>query len=88
MKDASYAVYGCGNRDWVATFQKVPTLIDDTLAERGAKRLLERGVGDAGGANFFDSFDQWETKVWEKLEQVRIRVMPNSSFQNTDVFSC
>ena len=83
-----YGVFGCGNHDWVKTFQRIPTLIDDKLKEHGAIRLVDRGVGDAGGANFFDSFDQWETKVWEKLEQVRIRLIPNSSFQNTDVFSC
>ena len=76
MKDASYAVYGCGNRDWVATFQKVPTLIDDTLAERGAKRLLERGVGDAGASDFFESFDKWESNLWQTLRKVRV---PTSS---------
>ena len=54
----------------VATFQKVPTLIDDTLAERGAKRLLERGVGDAGASDFFESFDKWESNLWQTLRKV------------------
>ena len=81
MKDASYAVYVCGNRDWVATFQKVPTLIDDALAERGAKRFLERGVGDAGASDFFESFDKWESNLWQTLRTVRVPA--NSAFPHS-----
>ncbi|KAL1937786.1 hypothetical protein VTO73DRAFT_12805 [Trametes versicolor] len=62
-----YAIFGCGNRDWVKTYQRVPTLIDETFAERGATRLVERGEGDAGGAEFFEAFDTWEDALWKKL---------------------
>jgi len=27
-----YSVFGCGNRDWAATYQAIPTLIDAQLA--------------------------------------------------------
>ena len=67
---AKYAVFGCGNRDWVATYQRIPTLIDRLLEEHGAIRLVARGDGDAGSAEFFDAFDQWEKTVWEKLATV------------------
>ncbi|KAI0770686.1 fatty acid hydroxylase [Fomes fomentarius] len=62
-----YAVFGCGNRDWVNTYQRIPKLIDEFLEKGGAKRLVERGEGDAADAGFFQSFDNWERKVWETI---------------------
>ncbi|MBM7173805.1 flavodoxin domain-containing protein, partial [Streptomyces sp. G44] len=44
-----YAVLGVGDRNWAATYQRVPTLIDDALAASGATRLLERAEADASG---------------------------------------
>ncbi|MEU1130072.1 cytochrome P450 [Streptomyces sp. NPDC005900] len=44
-----YAVLGVGDRNWAATYQRVPTLIDDALAASGASRLLERAEADASG---------------------------------------
>lgn len=67
-----YAVFGCGNRDWVHTFQRIPTLVDTTLSEKGGERLLDRGEADAGGSRFFESFDEWEAKLWPALALVRI----------------
>ena len=34
-----YSVFGCGNRDWAATYQAIPTLIDAELEKHGAKRM-------------------------------------------------
>ncbi|RPD56624.1 cytochrome P450 [Lentinus tigrinus ALCF2SS1-7] len=62
-----YAVFGCGNKDWVNTYQRIPTLIDRLLGEHGATRLVDRGQGDAAAAEFFETFDMWEKTVWEKL---------------------
>ncbi|KZP32063.1 cytochrome P450 [Athelia psychrophila] len=64
-----YAVFGCGNRDWVQTFQRVPKLCDTLLSERGGSRLLERGVGDASAPDFFESFDAFEEKLWAALSK-------------------
>src|SRR5574337_706498 len=44
-----YSVFGCGNRDWSATYQAIPTLIDAELEKHGAKRAYQRGEGDARG---------------------------------------
>ncbi|GGY00769.1 cytochrome P450 [Streptomyces hiroshimensis] len=44
-----YAVLGVGDRNWAATYQHVPTAIDDRLAGLGATRLLERHAADASG---------------------------------------
>ena len=57
-----YAVFGCGNRDWAATYQAVPRLIDDELAAHGASRVIERGEGDAR-EDLGGQFDAWFAKV-------------------------
>lgn len=70
LEGVAYAVFGCGNRDWASTYQRIPRLIDDTMELRGAKRLLKRGEGDASGSEFFDSFDVWEVEFWRTLTEV------------------
>ncbi|MET8472134.1 cytochrome P450 [Streptomyces sp. NPDC006422] len=45
----TYAVLGVGDRNWAATYQHVPTRIDDRLAARGAERLCARAAADASG---------------------------------------
>ncbi|MFJ7998248.1 cytochrome P450 [Streptomyces sp. NPDC096310] len=45
----AYAVLGVGDRNWAATYQRVPTLIDERLAALGATRLLPRAEADASG---------------------------------------
>lgn len=74
-----YAVFGCGNRDWVQTFQRIPKLCDKLLGERGGNRLLERGVGDASAPDFFESFDAFEEKLWEAVSKARL-LHPSQSF--------
>ncbi|MFE5917730.1 cytochrome P450 [Streptomyces sp. NPDC056468] len=47
--DVTYAVLGVGDRNWAATYQHVPTRIDERLAELGATRLVDRTAADASG---------------------------------------
>lgn len=65
-----YSVFGCGNHDWVNTYQRIPILCDDLLEKRGGQRLLPRGVGDAGASDFFQAFDVFEAQMWEALSKV------------------
>ncbi len=62
LKGVRYAVFGCGNRDWAATYQAVPRQIDERLSAHGARRVYLRGEGDAredmGGA-----FEAWFEKL-------------------------
>ncbi|KAL0949758.1 hypothetical protein HGRIS_009796 [Hohenbuehelia grisea] len=66
----SFAVFGCGNQDWVQTYQRIPTICDDLLEKRGGKRLLVRGAGNAAEADFFQVFDDFEAKFWDTLSKV------------------
>ena len=65
-----FAVFGCGNRDWVNTYQRIPALVDATLEAHGAQRLVARGAGDASGGDFFEVFDEWEAGLWGTLSKV------------------
>ena len=61
-----YTVFGCGNRDWAATYQAVPTLIDTQLAAHGAKRLYRRGEGDAR-EDFDGQYRAWYAPLWPTM---------------------
>ena len=71
MQGVKFGLFGCGNTDWVTTYQRVPKLIDRVLVERGAERLVDRGEGNAAGDGFFEEFDNWESHLWETLAEVR-----------------
>lgn len=70
LKGVKYAVFGCGNREWVRTYQRIPTLIDELFEKNGAERFLGRGEADAGSIDFFQAFDEYETKIWEAMDKV------------------
>jgi cytochrome P450 / NADPH-cytochrome P450 reductase len=53
-----YAVFGCGNRDWAATYQSVPRFIDEALVAHGGKRVFSRGEGDAR-SDLDGQFESW-----------------------------
>ncbi|MGG3471488.1 cytochrome P450 [Neobacillus pocheonensis] len=63
LKGVQYAVLGCGDRNWASTYQKVPRLIDEMLAAKGASRFSERGEADASG-NFDYQVEEWKKKMW------------------------
>ncbi|MDO4928978.1 MAG: cytochrome P450 [Corynebacterium sp.] len=63
LSNIRYGVFGVGNIEWVATYQKVPTLIDDALAARGGQRLVERGVGDVH-TDYLSPFQDWQDLLW------------------------
>ena len=68
LKGVKYSVFGCGHHDWVATFQRVPKLIDSTLAEKGASRLSDRGESDVAMGTVLDDFDEWlDGILWPSL---------------------
>lgn len=58
-----YAVFGCGDHNWAATYQAVPRLIDEQLAEKGATRFSPRGEADASG-DFEKQLEAWKSQMW------------------------
>src|ERR1700753_3404815 len=62
LKGVTYAVFGCGNSDWAATYQSVPRLIDERMAAHGAHSVYPRGEGDAR-SDLDGQFDAWFAKL-------------------------
>jgi cytochrome P450 / NADPH-cytochrome P450 reductase len=57
-----YAVFGCGNSDWAATYQSIPRMIDEQLAAHGAVSVYTRGEGDAR-SDLDGQFESWFAKA-------------------------
>jgi cytochrome P450 / NADPH-cytochrome P450 reductase len=57
-----YAVFGCGNSDWAATYQSIPRMIDEQLAAHGARGVYARGEGDAR-SDLDGQFESWFAKL-------------------------
>lgn len=68
LAGVDYLVLGCGSLDWAATYQQVPTLVDDALHAAGARRMRERGEIDAR-TDFFGDWERWYQPLWEMLAQ-------------------
>ncbi|MCW0216262.1 MAG: flavodoxin domain-containing protein, partial [Pseudonocardia sp.] len=62
----AYTVFGCGNREWAATYQAVPTLLDERLAACGGRRVHPRGEADAGG-DADAAYRDWHATLWPDL---------------------
>ena len=66
LEGVRYAVFGCGNRDWAATYQRVPNLVDERLRALGAAPVCARGEGDDAG-DFDGDFERWYGELWSAL---------------------
>ncbi|WP_304454863.1 bifunctional cytochrome P450/NADPH--P450 reductase [Nocardiopsis sp. YSL2] len=66
LDGVAYAVLGVGDRNWAATYQRVPALIDERLAAAGATPLVPRGTADASG-DFTGAVDRWTGALWTAL---------------------
>ncbi|KWW21813.1 NADPH--cytochrome reductase [Peribacillus simplex] len=61
-----YAIFGCGDRNWATTYQRIPTYIDDRLEQSGAIRLSKTGYGDASD-DFEGDYENWTDALWPNL---------------------
>lgn len=71
LSHLNFTVFGCGDRNWSSTYQKVPKTIQKKLAEAGAKEITDYGSADAAGDPFED-FDTWYKTASAKLKDEEI----------------
>ncbi|KAA1242951.1 bifunctional cytochrome P450/NADPH--P450 reductase [Aquimarina sp. RZ0] len=63
----SYAVFGCGNKDW-NTFQKVPRTIHQKFLEFGANKILDLEECDVS-SGYESQYKNWSEKFWLAIYQ-------------------
>lgn len=63
LAGVKYAVFGCGHKDWHDTFQRIPTLVDRLMEERGATRLVKMGSTDTSRGKVLDDFSHWQEQL-------------------------
>ncbi|KAH7320805.1 cytochrome P450 [Stachybotrys elegans] len=69
MEGVSFAVFGCGNREWSSTFHRIPRSVDDLFGKLGGSRIAEMGLSDAVNGDMFGDFESWQDKtLWSALE--------------------
>jgi len=70
-----FAVFGCGNKQWAATYMAFPRRLQAKLESLGAVPLLPLGEGDMNGGEVEAAFAGWNMKrtiAWLQLNQVPI----------------
>ncbi|KAH7006759.1 cytochrome P450 [Ilyonectria destructans] len=81
LKGVTFAVYGCGNRDYGPTFHRIPKLLDSQLANNGATRVMEIGLGDVTVGDIFSSFEAWQDeKLWPALGADAVKTCDGAAF--------
>ncbi|MEO3972555.1 cytochrome P450 [Streptomyces sp. CAU 1734] len=61
-----YAVLGVGDRNWSATYQRIPTLVDERMAAAGGEALAPRAAIDVSGDVAAET-GRWSGLVWSGL---------------------
>ncbi|CAF4162610.1 unnamed protein product, partial [Rotaria sordida] len=62
--EINYTVFGAGHHDWIDTYQKIPTYIDEIIENAGGTRINERGAGD-----FFGALESWKENLFRTLQK-------------------
>ncbi|BCH31186.1 NADPH--cytochrome P450 reductase [Mesorhizobium sp. L-8-10] len=66
LSGVRYTVFGCGDKDWADTFQRIPRLIDAKLEQLGAERIYPRGEGDQSD-DIDTQFRDWYGGLFDSL---------------------
>lgn len=59
LAELKYAIFGCGHSDWKDTYQRIPMLLHQLMANTGAKPLVAVGASDAAAGDVFAHFADW-----------------------------
>ncbi|MFS0654864.1 bifunctional cytochrome P450/NADPH--P450 reductase [Bacillus sp. 179-C3.3 HS] len=90
LSNVKFAVFGCGDRNWASTYQRIPRLIDELLEKKGAKRVATLGEGDASGdmdeekETFQQSIFQVLAKEFDLTYQEKNQETPSLMFDYTN----
>ncbi|KAK4653931.1 hypothetical protein QC762_0088670 [Podospora pseudocomata] len=60
LTGVEFVVFGCGNREWRDTFQRIPNLIFALLEKHGAISIAAKGSADAAEGDVLAQFVTWQ----------------------------
>lgn len=63
LKGVRFAIYGCGNKQWAATYMKFPRRIQECFEQFSAEPLVAMGEGDMDGGEVELSFARWDVST-------------------------
>lgn len=76
LKGVSFAIFGCGNRDWVQTYHRIPKLLDTELAALGAEQIAGIGLADVSTGQISNDFENWEDTIFWPALASRYKISP------------
>lgn len=69
LRGVKYAIFGCGNPDWVTTYHRIPKLVEEILDRSGADKFCPTGLGNAAG-DIVGAFDAFSEQMWTALREL------------------
>lgn len=76
-KGTKFAVFGVGNSDWVHTFHRVPTIVDQCLSDLGCERIIEAGFANVK-RDMVGPWEAWSEKLCLSLSGITKQEHPDT----------
>ncbi|PSS05126.1 P450 family fatty acid hydroxylase [Coniella lustricola] len=71
LDGVTFAVFGCGSKDWKDTFQRTAITIDQILRDCGAHCIASRGAADVSEGSVLSDFDAWQSEhLWPGIARI------------------
>ena len=77
MEGVRFAVFGCGNKQWAATYMQFPRTVSETLESLGGLPMVPMGEGDMDSGEAELSFTRWQVSLVVALLQAHGAPIPD-----------
>lgn len=77
VESVRFAVFGCGNKQWAATYMQFPRTVSETLESLGGLPMVPMGEGDMDSGEAELSFTRWQVSLVVALLQAHGARIPD-----------